>query len=439
MSIVTLQAYRGYQDIGTVGQSTAQLAGNVQSINQILDVGLMNTRDLLHGFVRVEHLVGLGLATLINTNQLQSSGAGGGGTTLTASDSVVITANNITLVNDTATPGDLFYYGTNGSGTLGWYALSSGGTGTVTSVALADGSSTAIYSITGSPVTSSGTLTFSLKTQSANEVFVGPTTGSPAQPTFRSLVAGDVPTLNQNTTGTAGGLTGGVADSVVISGGFVELSGDASTPGNTYYYGTNGAGTKGWYALSSGGLGTVTSVALADGSTTPIYTISGSPVTGSGTLTFTLATQSATYALLGPASGAAAQPAFRAIANADLPIYLTESAGWNSSSGAIQLALTVAQDILIPYAGTLKEVVILTQGGSGSCTVTLSKCTLGTFPGSLTDITGGTPPAISSSASPYTNTALSGWTIAFSQNDVVRATLTANTNFTSVKIILRMQ
>src|SRR5208337_2887880 len=98
MGTVTLQAYRGFQDIGTVGQTTAQLAGNVQSINQILDVGLRNTRDYQHSFVRVEDLIGLGLASLINTNQLTSAGAGGG-SALTAADSVVITSNVITLVN----------------------------------------------------------------------------------------------------------------------------------------------------------------------------------------------------------------------------------------------------------------------------------------------------------------------------------------------------
>lgn len=66
--------------------------------------------------------------------------------------------------------------------------------GIVSSIALADGSTTAIYSVTGSPVTSSGTLTFSLKTQTANFVFAGPSSGSAAQPTFRSLVTADFPT-----------------------------------------------------------------------------------------------------------------------------------------------------------------------------------------------------------------------------------------------------
>lgn len=68
--------------------------------------------------------------------------------------------------------------------------------GSVSSVALADGSSSPIYSISGSPVTSSGTLTFTLSNQSANRVFAGPTSGGAAQPTFRSLVSGDIPSLS---------------------------------------------------------------------------------------------------------------------------------------------------------------------------------------------------------------------------------------------------
>ena len=76
-----------------------------------------------------------------------------------------------------------------------------------------------------------------------------------------------------------------------------------------------------WPVLSGGGggSGTVTSVGIADGSTTPIFTISGSPVTTSGTLTLTLSTESANTVLAGPTSGSAAQPTFRALLAADIP------------------------------------------------------------------------------------------------------------------------
>lgn len=66
-----------------------------------------------------------------------------------------------------------------------------GGGGTVTSVGL---SMPSIFSVSGSPVTSSGTLSASLATQSANQIFAGPASGSSAvAPTFRALVAADIP------------------------------------------------------------------------------------------------------------------------------------------------------------------------------------------------------------------------------------------------------
>jgi hypothetical protein len=65
--------------------------------------------------------------------------------------------------------------------------------GTVTSVGL---SLPDIFTVSGSPVTSSGTLSATLATQSANAIFAGPATGSAAAPTFRALVAADIPDLS---------------------------------------------------------------------------------------------------------------------------------------------------------------------------------------------------------------------------------------------------
>lgn len=63
-----------------------------------------------------------------------------------------------------------------------------GGGGTVTSVAL---SMPSIFSVSGSPVTTSGTLTATLATQLANLIFAGPSSGGAAAPTFRSLALAD--------------------------------------------------------------------------------------------------------------------------------------------------------------------------------------------------------------------------------------------------------
>lgn len=81
------------------------------------------------------------------------------------------------------------------------------GAGTVTSIAMTGDGVVFNTSITGSPITSNGTLVPALLAQTANTVFAGPTSAGPTAPTFRSLVAADIPTLNQNTTGSAASLS----------------------------------------------------------------------------------------------------------------------------------------------------------------------------------------------------------------------------------------
>lgn len=88
-----------------------------------------------------------------------------------------------------------FNSGTGASGTTyldgnGHWTTPGGSGGTVTSVGL---TAPSIFTVTGSPVTTSGTLAFSLNTQAANLIFAGPSTGAAATPTFRSLVATDLP------------------------------------------------------------------------------------------------------------------------------------------------------------------------------------------------------------------------------------------------------
>jgi hypothetical protein len=68
----------------------------------------------------------------------------------------------------------------------------SAGLGTVSSVGL---SLPDIFSVSGAPVISSGTLTGALASQSANRVFSAPN-GSSGTPSFRALVAADIPSLN---------------------------------------------------------------------------------------------------------------------------------------------------------------------------------------------------------------------------------------------------
>jgi len=85
----------------------------------------------------------------------------------------------------------------------------------VTSVAL---SMPSIFSVSGSPVTSTGTLTATLATQTANRVFAGPTSGGAATPAFRTLVVADMPSLASGWTGVLPVANGGTGISSLGSG-----------------------------------------------------------------------------------------------------------------------------------------------------------------------------------------------------------------------------
>ena len=128
-----------------------------------------------------------------------------------------------------------------------YYVSTHSGSGTVTSVSL---SLPSLFTVSGSPVTSSGTLTATLATQTANKVFSGPSTGSAAAPTFRSLVSADIPSL----TGGQVGITG--------------LSATGTASSTTYLRGDN------TWATPSTGITTISS----PGSTL-LYTVSGTSVT----------------------------------------------------------------------------------------------------------------------------------------------------------------
>jgi hypothetical protein len=340
----------------------------------------------------------------------------------------------------------------------GWGAIAGGGggggSGTVTSVGFNDGSTNPIFNISGSPVTTAGTLVPYLKTQTSGGFFAGPISGSAAQPSFRPITSGDVPALGYVTSvavsagspvlsvsgspittngtisvGLAQPLSNGQAVVTNASGqfvsavfsstptanalatwdgnenmfaaGFIGKLSSIATAGTTttltvasneyqVFTGTSNqtvvlptasvtSNSQKFYILNlstgtvtvqtsgsntlqamasntilevtcinqSGGTGTaswswnyfnyqggpVTSVGFSDSSTTPIYTIGSTPVTGSGTITSTLNTQSAAKVFAGPISGSAAQPTFRSLVSGDIPAlsYVT-SIGFSDSS-----------------------------------------------------------------------------------------------------------
>jgi hypothetical protein len=111
-----------------------------------------------------------------------------------------------------------YFLQTDGSGNLTWAA---GSGGTVTSIGVTVPS---FLSVSPATITTSGTFTITLATKSANLVFAGPTSGGAATPTFRSLVAGDLPggSITNTVTNSDGTLTisptsGAVVASLALS------------------------------------------------------------------------------------------------------------------------------------------------------------------------------------------------------------------------------
>lgn len=181
------------------------------------------------------------------------------------------------LIRDSA-----IYPGTNN----GWVLTDVGGmsawaapTGGVTSISGSGG--TTGLTLTGGPITSSGTLTLggtlaianggtgSATVTGVNQFFANTTGGS--APAFRAIVSGDVPTLNQNTSGTAAGLS---ATLVIASGG----TGLTTTSQNFVFAGpSSGSGAPSWRTLVAGDIPSLSGsyVTTFTGGSTGLTPVSG--------------------------------------------------------------------------------------------------------------------------------------------------------------------
>jgi len=118
---------------------------------------------------------------------------------------------------------------------------------------------------------------------------------------------------------------------------------------------TNGAGS---ITLNNTG---VTSVGL---SLPGIFTVSGSPVTTTGTLTATLASQSANLVFASP-NGSAGTPSFRALAYADLPIVLFKE----NPSSPVALVASGANSVAIGSGASSTGANAIAHGAGSSSNV----------------------------------------------------------------------
>jgi hypothetical protein len=253
-------------------------------------------------------------------------GRGGTGDAISPVVGAVIYADNDSLNQTTAGNAGQLLTSAGGSGAPFWQTLVAGsnitisqGSGTITINATGGGGGGGtVTSVSGTgtvsgltltgTVTTSGSLTLggtlavtpaNFASQTANTFLAAPN-GVAGAPTFRAIVAADVPTLNQNTTGTAANVTGTVA---VANGGTGQTSYTdgqllvGNTTGNTLAKATltagsgititNGPGSVTIAATGGGGgTGTVTSVGLSGGTTGLTATSdTTNPITTSGTFT----------------------------------------------------------------------------------------------------------------------------------------------------------
>lgn len=170
------------------------------------------------------------------------------------------------------------------------------------------------FTVSGSPVTGSGALSASWGPESANAVLSGPATGAAAPPTFRALVAADIPTVSASKigSGTLALAQGGTNADLSATGGasqvLKQLSGGAAVTVGQLAASDLSNGTTGSGAAVLASAPTLTTPTLGAASATTINKVAVTAPASGSTLTiddgFTLHATGNVTALSGSHTGA---------------------------------------------------------------------------------------------------------------------------------------
>jgi hypothetical protein len=161
-------------------------------------------------------------------------------------------------------------------------------------------------------------------------------------------------------------LAGTVGSTEIADGSLTDIDvaaankdGVAATPSLR----TLGSGAQQAAAGNHSHTATVSSVGL----TMPAeFAVSGSPVTTAGTLAVSKASQSANQVYAGPASGAAAAPAFRALVPADLGGAWTTFSPGVSQPGALTVTVAFARYAIFGKLALVQLRVLITSAGTAA-------------------------------------------------------------------------
>jgi hypothetical protein len=235
-----------------------------------------------------------------------------------------------------------------------------------------------------------------------------------------------------------GGGGGGTVTSVDITtnAGAITITGNPITTAGAIDLDFNGANTD--YIDGEGNAqpfptipsGTVTSVGL---SLPSVFSVSGSPVTTTGTLTGTLASQTANTVFAAP-NGLAGTPTFRALTPSDLPTgTTTKSFGIVIDGGGNPITTGIAGDVIIPFAMTITSWTLVADQ-VGSIVIDVWKDIYANFPPTVGDSIAGSEKPTLSSVIKNQDLTLTTWTTAVAAGDIIRFNVDSASTVTRITL-----